>query len=118
MKGGTSIEQRSIVLLPFPYTDLSSAKKRPALIISNNRFNDTSEDVVCCLITSNPAVTPHSIIISASDMECGFLEFNSRIKPYRLFTVSRKIIYKTLGLIKKEKYSLVRTEINNLLGYD
>ncbi|MFH1182281.1 MAG: type II toxin-antitoxin system PemK/MazF family toxin [Candidatus Woesearchaeota archaeon] len=115
MKDGTSIEQRSIVLLPFPYTDLSSAKKRPALVVSNNRFNKASDDVVCCLITSNPAEVPHIISVTNKDMEKGFLEFDSKIKPYRLFTVSKRIVYKTIGLLKKEKYVLVAGEIRNLV---
>ena len=44
-------EQKEIVLMPFPYTDLTSYKLRPALIISNKFLNKT-EDRICCLITS------------------------------------------------------------------
>ncbi len=111
---GTSIEQRSIVLVPFPFSDLTSAKKRPALVISNTEFNNKNEDIVCCLITSNPAARD-AIKITSKDMESGFLEFDSRVKPYRLFTVSKNIIYKVLGKLSKEKSQLVTDEIGKLI---
>lgn len=111
---GTNIEQRNIVLMPFPFSDLTSAKKRPALVISKTEFNKRSEDVICCLITSNPAAK--SVIkITNKDMESGFLEFDSGIKSYRLFTVSKNIIYKVLGKLSKEKSQLAEGEIINLI---
>ena len=46
-------DQRDIVLVPFPYSDLTGSKQRPVLIISNNKINKT-EDRICCLITTKP----------------------------------------------------------------
>lgn len=114
MKGGTNIEQRSIILVPFPFSDLSSAKKRPALVISNTEFNRKNEDVVCCLITSNPNVKS-AIKIANSDMESGFLEFDSSVKPYRLFAVSKTIVYKNLGKLNRGKTKSVINEIRKLI---
>jgi len=113
MSAGTNIEQRSIILVPFPFSDLASSKKRPALVISNTEFNNRNEDVICCLITSNPAAK-NAIPITNKYMDSGFLEFDSMIKPYRLFTVSKTIIYKVLGKLNKEKSRLVVNEINKL----
>ena len=110
----TNIEQRSIILVPFPFSDLSGSKKRPALVISNAQFNKKSEDIVCCLITSNPHVK-NALPISNKDIESGFLEFDSYIKPYRLFTISKIIIYKILGKLNKEKSVLVVKEVEKLL---
>jgi len=44
-------EQGNVILIPFPYSDLTGSKKRPALIISNSNLK--GEDKICCLITSN-----------------------------------------------------------------
>ena len=93
---GTSIEQRSVILVPFPYTDLSGSKKRPSLVISSDEFNNKNEDVICCLITSNPQDRQHAVNITTKDMESGYLEFESKIKPYRLFTINKKLVYKIL----------------------
>ncbi len=114
MRDGINIEQKSIILVSFPYTDLSSSKKRPALIISNNKFNMSSKDVICCLITSNPGTYPHCVPITNKDMENGFLEFDSQIKPYRLFTVSKKLIYKILGKLNTKKANEVEKELSAL----
>ncbi|MCX6816104.1 MAG: type II toxin-antitoxin system PemK/MazF family toxin [Candidatus Aenigmarchaeota archaeon] len=111
---GTVVEQRSIILVPFPFSDLSSSKKRPALVISNTEFNKKNEDVVCCLITSNPK-TENAIKITNKDMETGHLDFDSFVKPQRMFTVSKTIIYKTLGKLNKNKCLLTANEIGGLV---
>ena len=118
MKGGTNIEQRHIILVPFPFSDLSSSKKRPAFVVSNNNFNKTSEDVICCLITSNLQDRGHAINITNKDMENGSLEFDSKVKPYRLFTVSKNIIYRVLGKLYMEKSRLIASEIKKLVETD
>lgn len=111
---GTNIEQRSIILVPFPFSDLTSAKKRPALVLSSTEFNRKNEDVICCLITSNPAAK-NSIKITNKDMESGFLEFDSYVKPYRLFTASKNLVYKNLGRLNKEKSKLAAGVLNKLI---
>lgn len=88
-----SYKQRDIVLVPFPYSDLSAAKQRPALIISNKRMNKT-EDKICCLITSNSSVEGLELTSECFTEES--LPFQSWVKPHRLFTIHEKIIRKKL----------------------
>jgi mRNA interferase MazF len=95
-------DQKDIVLIPFPYSDLTGAKKRPALIISNNRINST-EDRICCLITSNQ---PEDGIL-LNDFESGKLSFKSWVKPHRLFTIHEKIIRKKMCTISDEFHEKV-----------
>ena len=118
MSAGTSIEQRSVILVPFPYTDLSGSKKRPSLVISSNEFNNKNDDVICCLITSNPQDRQHAVNITTKDMESGYLEFESKIKPYRLFTVNKKLVYKILGKLDISKSRLVIDEIDKIIALD
>ncbi len=112
---GISIEQRSVILIPFPFSDLSGAKKRPALVISTSEFNRKSQDVICCLITSNLADRGSAVSISNKDMESGYLEFESRIKPYRLFTVDKGIVYRILGKLGAPKSKMAVEEISKIL---
>ena len=116
MSAGTSIEQRSIILIPFPYTDLSGAKKRPALVISSLDFNTKFDDLICCLITSNPEDQQHAIKITNKDMDNGYLEFESKVKPYRLFTINKRLVYKILGRLDLAKSKLVIDEINKIIN--
>jgi len=105
-------EQRDIILIPFPYSDLSSSKQRPALIISNSKMNKM-EDVICCLITRNPSID--CFLINKNIFEEGKLPFKSWIKPYRIFTVHKKIIKKKLCRINKKFYEVCLREINGYL---
>lgn len=118
MKDGTTANQREIVLVPFPFSDLSTQKKRPALIISNNEFNKHSEDVICCMITSNPQVQESCVKITQKDLESGKLFYDSKIKPSRLFILNKRIIDKHLGFLSKEKSLLVQEEIKKLIFVD
>ena len=106
-------EQREIVLIPFPYSDLTGSKFRPALIISNNLVNK-SEDRICCLITSNPA--RDGIEIRKGDFQEGKLQFKSWIKPYRIFTIDKNIIKKKLCAVNKEFHYKVLKELNKYLN--
>ena len=46
--------QGDILLVPIPFTDLSSQKRRPVIVISNNAYNQSSSDLVVVAMTSNP----------------------------------------------------------------
>ena len=97
MIGGTVYKQRDIVLIPFPYTDLTGTKLRPAVIISNKRLNET-EDRMCCLITSKPSQEGLEI----KEFEKGKLPFQSWVKPHRIFTIDKKIVKRKLCTINKD----------------
>jgi len=103
-------EQRDIILIPFPYSDLTGAKQRPALIISNEKINKT-EDRICCLITSNKPKDGMHI----SQPTSGRLPFKSWVKPHRIFTVNKKIIRKKLCTVQEEFHKRVIEELNQYL---
>lgn len=105
-------EQREIVLIPFPYSDLTGFKKRPALIISNSKLNKT-EDRICCLITSQK--TKEGILIDKKSIEQGNLPFKSWAKPHRVFTINRNIIIKEICKIDSELHNRIISELNSYL---
>ena len=89
-RGGIMFEKGDIILIPFPYSDLTGSKKRPALIISNPNLK--GEDKICCLITSNNS--SEGILISKDSFVEGKLPFKSWVKPSRIFTIDGRIIIK------------------------
>jgi mRNA interferase MazF len=105
-------KQRDIVLIPFPYSDLSTNQKRPALIISNNKINKT-EDRICCLITRQ--FHSENIEIPKNKIERGGLPFKSFIKPHRIFTISEKIIIKKLCTINTEIHKKAIIQLNKYI---
>ena len=112
MKDGINFNQREIVLIPFPYSDLTGAKQRPALIVSNKLLNKT-QDRICCLITSNLA--NEGLEINKEDFEEGSLPFKSWVKPHRLFTIDERIIRKKLCKISKKFHEEILHGLNQYL---
>ena len=115
MTDGTQFEQREIVFTPVIYSNLKKVKKRPVLILSNNRFNSRSEDLICCSITSN-LNRREGISITQADMEEGKIYFDSRVKPSSIHTLNKSLIEKKLGKLRSLKTHQVIEELNKLLG--
>src|SRR3989344_879520 len=118
MNTGMIIKQREIVLMPFPYTDMSKSKKRPVLVLSNLDYNSRSEDVICCALTSNPYVHIDTVDLDNSELEEGKLRKKSKIKSSKIFTLSQKKIIKTIGRLKKEKLHEVLKRIDGFMMED
>ena len=115
MKSGTSIiEQRDIVLIPFPFTDLSATKKRPALVISYTDFNRKNQDILVCQITHNLKQRTHSVFINNGNLESGNLAVESLIKTNKIFTIDKGLVIKKIGKVDTKTYLQVYNEICNL----
>lgn len=114
MNDGTRFDQWQIVLVPFPFTDLSGAKKRPALVVSNAGFNRGHDDLICCLMTSKIVPETGCPIVAAGDLLEGTLPFETKIKPYRLFTIEKTLVIKQLGQLRPNKAEETRKELVGL----
>jgi len=84
------VNQKSIVLVPFPFSDLSGRKIRPAVIISNPEFNK-AEDVIICALTSSIKRRPYSIMISEKDTENKKLRDTSQLRVDTVTRTDRRV---------------------------
>jgi mRNA interferase MazF len=108
-------KQRDIVLVPFPFSDLSGLKVRPVLILSNDTYNDQSADVVVCGLTTNLRTSPFSIIVSPSDMElAGTLRHTSRVKADTIASLEQSILIKQIARLKLVVFNQVISQIQIL----
>lgn len=114
MKSGMSIEQRDVLLVPFPFSDMRLVKQRPVLVISSNPFNIAQGDIVICQITSRLIEDSYAVLLSQQDMEQGELKAVSRIKPYRIFTMDKRLVMKRIGRVKNEKFGEVVAVLQKL----
>ena len=94
MPSTTSYRQGDIILVFFPFTDFSSSKRRPALIISPDFFNAAGEDLVLAAITSHITDDPNAIQLSETDFAAGRLPKKSIVKTTKLFTMHSSLIVK------------------------
>ena len=88
-----------IVVIPFPFSDLSASKKRPALILASLQ----GDDLILCQITSEARYDRYSIKLEDSDFKQGRLQTISMIRPNKLITTDRSIIQYKIGSLKAEK---------------
>ncbi len=100
-----------IAVIPFPFSDLSDAKKRPALVLAEL----DGDDVILCQITSQNIKDEYAIILKDSDFKSGSLNKTSNIRPNRIFTADEKIILYKVGNVKEEKINEVVDKIIEIL---
>jgi len=96
-----------VVITPFPFSDLTSAIKRPALVVATLK----GDDVILCQITTKQRPDPYKINLTIKDFVNKGLRVNSFIMPSRLFTLRNSIILYKIGSISKTKIKEVENQI-------
>jgi len=104
-------ERGEIVVIPFPFSDLSESKLRPALIISE-LLND---DYIMFQITSKSYSDLFTYRIMNSAIENGYLKFESYVKYSKVFTANSAIISKSIGKLKSEELKKIIEKFVKLL---
>lgn len=100
-----------VVVVPFPFSDLTYTKKRPALVIAEL----DGYDIILCQITSQQIRDSYAISINGSDFETGTLNQESNIRPNRIFTADSHIVLYSIGNLKSEKVREVTDKIIEIL---
>lgn len=93
-----------VILIPFPFTDLSSHKKRPALIVSSKEFSAHQLDVIVMAVTSQiPKPIPATdYLLSPAEQAQSGLPKASLIKTGKIVTIDKRLIRQRLGRISPE----------------
>lgn len=110
------MEQRDIILTPFPFSNLEGEKVRPSIIISNNDYNKKFDDILVVPLTTNLNVRDYAILLSNADLEKGKLVKDSKIKADRIFSINKKFIKLVIGRINKEKFNSIKEIIYKLIS--
>ncbi len=106
-----NLQQKEIILLPYPFSNLEGKKVRPALVVSNNAFNNKSGDFIAVPLTSIIKDEPYSIIINQEDLGSGKLLRQSRVRADKLFTVEKGIVIMKIGILKDVTFNKIKSEI-------
>ena len=96
---------RSVILVPFPFSDLSESKLRPAVVLAEI----SREDFVCCQVTSNPYADPNAVELTEEDFAEGSLKRVSYARPGKLFTANLQLFEGVVGVLEDD----LRAEIVN-----
>ena len=101
-----------VVVTLFPFSDLSGAKKRPALVVATL----SGDDIILCQITSQTAADSYAVAIADHDFVRGGLRQASNIRPNRLFTAESGIIQYRAGTLSQAKMQTVLDKLIQILN--
>ncbi len=115
-----SYQRGEIVLVPFPFTDLSRQKARPAIVLSPSRLNQCSPDVILAAISSRVPAVPNEFewVLYQNDSEFAItgLRVSSVVKANKLVTMKQSLIYRVLGKITDQMLSELDRRVACAIG--
>ena len=95
-----SVQPGVVVLVRFPFSDLSASKLRPAVVLAHAG----GVDWVLCQVTSNRYGDPAAVPLAATSFASGGLGRESFARPSKLFTASQSLFVKTAGQLTGESH--------------
>ena len=105
-----------IVLVPFPFDDLSQTKVRPAICLTNK--NGKYHHVVISFITSQITKATEETDIKITNLQNTGLKVNSAIKLHRIVTISADLIKRELGNLPYSYHKLVNDKLRKLFNIE
>ena len=102
---------KSIVLVPFPFSDLSQTKLRPALVLAEADRGDC----ILCQITSNPYGDSQAIALINNQLAAGSLHKTSYVRPSKLFTANHNLMQKEIGSLTADAFRQVIEDVISIL---
>ena len=104
-----------IVLLQFPFTDLTTTKKRPAVIISSFEYNSKRPDIIVMAVTSRiREIQSFCDVIIKEWKQAGLIK-ESAIKPM-IITIEKDLILAKLGQLQKQDTQALRNNLQTIFG--
>lgn len=100
-----------VVLVRFPFSDLSSSKLRPAVVLAKAG----GVDWVLCQVTSNPYGDPAAMPLTGTSFASGGLNRDSFVRPGKLFTASASIVIREAGALLPAVHRAIVQSVTALL---
>lgn len=100
-----------IVVIPFPFSDLSASKNRPALVLADLPGND----IMLCQITSQYHQDNLAVPLTPADLKSGALIKLSYIRPNKIFTADEAIVIRQVATVNDSTYQTVVDKIWDLI---
>jgi len=97
--------------VPFPFSDLSQAKLRPAVVLADAGRGD----FILCQVTSNPFGDPGAIALEDAGFAAGSLRVASYARPGKLFTANQGLVVAQIGSLKPEPFNQIIEAVVGIL---
>lgn len=115
MPNTTTFSFGDVVLVPFPFTDQSHGKKRPAVVISSASYNKSRPDIIVMAITSQLSNRQRMAEIIIHKWKSAGLIKASAIKPI-IMTIEKNSIIGRLGALHADDLAALKTTLTTILG--
>ena len=104
----------SVILVPFPFSDLSQSKLRPAVVLADAGRGDW----ILCQVTSSPYSDVRAVRLAAADFAKGSLRAVSYARPGKLFTANQELLVSEVGVLNRLALDRVLTAVIQVLRPD
>ncbi|MFN9676021.1 MAG: type II toxin-antitoxin system PemK/MazF family toxin [Betaproteobacteria bacterium] len=104
-----------VILVPFPFTDQSTTKQRPAVVISSSSYNSQRPDLILLAITSQVRATLSFGEALVANLQTAGLIKPSVFKPL-VTTIEQSLVIKRLGRLSTNDTALLRAGIEKIVG--
>jgi len=115
MAGASSFSFGDVLLVPFPFTDQSGAKKRPAVVVSSASYAANRRDIVIMAITSQvrqPVAFGEAMV---ADWQAAGLIKASVLKPV-FTTIDQRLVIRTMGSLSETDSKTLRTVLGEVIA--
>ncbi|MFH1240212.1 MAG: type II toxin-antitoxin system PemK/MazF family toxin [Candidatus Diapherotrites archaeon] len=100
-----------VVVISFPFSDLSQSKRRPAFVLAKPQ----GDDLILCQITSKNTKDNYAIPLLENDFEKGLLKQDSNIRPNKIFTADNSTIEYKIGSLKQTKIEKIIGQVCSII---
>jgi mRNA interferase MazF len=104
-----------VILVPFPFTDQSGLKRRPAVVVSSAEYNARRQDLVIMAVTSQIRPQPLFGDLTVAEWKKAGLLAPSVVKPV-LTTIEKRLVIKRLGHLQQADVRSLRASLRAILG--
>ncbi len=101
-----------VVLVRFPFSDLSGSKLRPVVVLASSGRGDW----VLCQVTSKAYADSNAIFVPSDSFSSGTLDRDSYIRPGKLFTANEAIMVKKVASLNAQKIDELQSSVTRLLN--
>ena len=107
----TVYKEREVILVPFPFSDLTNNKKRPALVLA---AITEREELICMMLTSSKLIDP-KFDVPIRNLDQAGLPKQTIARISRLFTLKTSLVVKKIGKLECEEFDLIVDKLVELI---
>ena len=101
----------SVVLVPFPFSDLSQSKRRPAVVLAGAERGDW----ILCQVTSKSYADGRAVELTDCDFQQGSLRSVSYARPAKLFTAHDSLFVSAVGVLTADSLERITAEVVSVI---